>query len=221
MTHVLGAYRPGASPLHRLPAWSKVAMLVVWSAVTLLVRDPITSGGLTVAALLLLVSVLPAPKPTLRGLAMIVIVAAMASAYQVWRGDYLAAIDIGVDLIGLFALSLAITGSTPMSDMLDLATAAARPLRRVLPPAVTGLMFAIMLRAIPEIAAIMRQSRDAARARGVRRGLTAFMIPTATRTVGFALDLGAALHARGIGDDATSDAPRTRAMRIVVKDPNG
>ncbi|WP_291378536.1 energy-coupling factor transporter transmembrane component T [Demequina sp.] len=220
MTHVLGAYRPGASPLHRLPAWSKVAALVAWSAVTLLVRDPITSGGMAAAALLLLVSVTPAPGPTLKGLGMIVIVAAMAGAYQVWRGDYLAGIDIGVDLIGLFALSLSITGSTPMSDMLDLATAAARPFRRILPPAVTGLMFAIMLRAIPEIANIMRQSRDAARARGVRRNLTALMIPTATRTVGFALDLGAALHARGIGDDARSDAPRLRPMRLSPQAPS-
>jgi len=148
-----------------------------------------------------------------------VIVAAMASAYQLWRGDYVAGIDIGVDLIGLFALSLAITGSTPMSDMLDLATAAARPLRRILPPAVTGLMFAIMLRAIPEIAGIMRQSRDAARARGVRRSPTSFMIPTATRTVGFALDLGSALHARGIGDDAPSDAAHARPMRITPPGP--
>nr|WP_255633430.1 energy-coupling factor transporter transmembrane component T [Demequina sp. TTPB684] len=200
--------------MHRLPAWSKVLGLVVWSAVTLLIRDPITSGGMAAAALLLLISVLPAPGPTLRGLGMIVIVAAMASAYQLWRGDYVAGIDIGVDLIGLFALSLAITGSTPMSDMLDLATAAARPLRRVLPPAVTGLMFAIMLRAIPEIAGIMRQSRDAARARGIRRGPVSFMIPTATRTVGFALDLGAALHARGIGDDAKADTTRSRALRV-------
>lgn len=221
MTQVLGMYRHGNSPLHRLPAWSKVAALIVWSAFTLIVRDPITSGGLAAAALLLLVSVMPAPGPTLRGLGMIVIVAATASAYQMWKGEYVAAIDLGVDLIGLFALSLAITGSTPMSDMLDLATTAARPLRRILPPAVTGLMFAIMLRAIPEIAGIMRQSRDAARARGIRRGPTAFMIPTATRTVGFALDLGAALHARGIGDDATSDAPRARPMRIATPDPNG
>jgi biotin transport system permease protein len=206
--------------MHRLPAWSKVLLLVIWSGVSLLVRDPITSGGMTVAALLLLVSITPAPTPTLRGLGMIIIVAAMASAYQVWRGEYVAAIDLGADLIGLFALSLAITGSTPMSEMLDLATAAARPLKRILPPAVTGLMFAIMLRAIPEVAGIMRQSRDAARARGIRRGPTAFMIPTATRTVGFALDLGAALHARGIGDDAVADGPRVRPTRIATPGTN-
>jgi len=207
--------------MHRLPAWSKVLLFAIWSGVILLVRDPITSGGMAVAALLLLLSVTPAAKPTFRGLGVIVIVAAVASAYQVFRGEYVPAIDLGADVIGLFALSLAITGSTPMSEMLDLATAAARPLRRILPPAVTGLMFATVLRVIPEVAGIMRESRDAARARGVRRGPTAFVIPTATRTMGFALDLGAALHARGIGDDAVSDGPRARPMRIATPDVNG
>ena len=219
MSPLLGAYRPGASPMHRLPAWTKVVMLLAWSFVTILIRDPITASGMAVAALLVLVSVVPAPRPTLRGLGTILVVAAMASAYQVWKGDYAAGIDIGADLVGLFALSLAITGSTPMSEMLDLASAAARPLRRILPPAIPGLMFAIMLRAIPEIASIMRQSRDAARARGVRRNLSALMIPTATRTVGFALDLGAALHARGIGDEAATDAPRTRPTRVAPDGP--
>ena len=220
MNPTLGAYRPGASPMHRLPAWFKVVLLLIWSLVTLLVQDPITSGGMAAAALLLLLSITPAPKPTLRGLAAIVVLAALASAYQVWKGEYRAGLDIGADLIGLFALSLAITGSTPMSQMLDLAAVAARPLHRLLPPAIPGLMFAIMLRAIPEVATIMRQSRDAARARGIRRGLATLMIPTATRTVGFALDLGAALHARGIGDDATDDAPRVRPTRVAPRSAN-
>jgi biotin transport system permease protein len=74
-------------------------------------------------------------------------------------------------------------------------------------------MFAIMLRTIPQVSTIMQESRDAARARGIRRSPSALMIPTATRTVGFALDLGAALHARGIGDEALSDAPAARRAR--------
>lgn len=216
MNPVLGAYRQGQSPLHRLPAWSKVLILVAWALATLLLTDPITAVGLAVAALLLLVSILPAPKPTLKGLAFIVVMGALTAAYQVYRGYYAEGIDIGADLVGLFALSLAITGSTPMTDMLDLAAKAARPFRRIMPPTLPGLMFAIMLRTIPEISGIMRQSRDAARARGVRRGPSAFMIPTATRTVGFALDLGAALHSRGIGDEALSDAPPARRARLAV-----
>ena len=216
MNPALGSYRDGASPLHRLPAWSKVLGLFLWAVVTMIVTDPVTALGLCAAALLLLVSILPAPRPTLKGLAFILLVAAATAAYQVYRGYIAAGIDIAADLVGLFALSLAVTGSTSMSDMLDFTSRVARPFRRILPPTIPGLMFAIMLRTIPEISRIMRESRDAARARGIRRNITALMIPTATRTVGFALDLGAALHARGIGDEAVSDAPKSRRVSLAA-----
>ncbi len=216
MKPTLGSYRAGASPLHRLPAWSKVLVLFVWAVVTMIITDPVTALGLCAAALLLLISILPAPKPTLKGLVFILLVAAATASYQVYRGYVAAGIDIAADLVGLFALSLAVTGSTSMSDMLDFTSRIARPFRRILPPTIPGLMFAIMLRTIPEISRIMRESRDAARARGIRRNMTALMIPTATRTVGFALDLGAALHARGIGDEATSDAPPNRRVSLAA-----
>lgn len=198
--------------MHRLPAWSKVALLFAWGLATIVFNDPVTAGGLCGAALLLLLSVLPYPRPTFKALGLMAIVAVLAGAYQVYRGFIDLGIDVAADLFGLFAVSLAVTTSTPMTQMLDLAASAARPFRRIMPPAIPGLMFAIMLRAIPQVATIMRQSREAAVARGVRRSPKALMIPTATRTVGFALDLGAALHARGIGDDALEDrrAPRVR-----------
>jgi len=213
--NILGTYRPGGSPLHRMPAVAKVGLLLAWAIVAMVFSDPITASGMALAAIALLVSVLPAPKPTIKGMVFIFVVAALAGAYQVYRGEYDSAIDIGADLIGLFAVSLAVTSSTPMSEMLDLATAAARPFRRIIPPAIPGLMFAIMLRAIPEVATIMRQSRDAARARGVNHSTRALLIPTATRTVGFALDLGAALHARGIGDEAQDDSRAPGAARLT------
>jgi biotin transport system permease protein len=216
MSPTLGAYREGASPLHRLPAWSKVLGLFAWAVVTMIITDPVTALGLCAAALLLLLSILPAPKPTLKALVFILFVAAATAAYQVYRGYVGAGIDIAADLVGLFELSLAVTGSTSMSEMLDFTASVARPFRRILPPTIPGLMFAIMLRTIPEISRIMRESRDAARARGIRRNMTALMIPTATRTVGFALDLGAALHARGIGDEATSDAPKGRRLSLAA-----
>lgn len=216
MTPTLGSFRPGASPLHRLPAWSKVLTLFIWAIVSMVITDPVTALGLCAAALLLLVSVLPSPKPTLKGLGFILVVAAMTAAYQVYRGYVAAGIDIAADLVGLFALSLAVTGSTSMNDMLDFAARLARPFRRILPPTIPGLMFAIMLRTIPEVANIMRESRDAAKARGIRRSPSALMIPTATRTVGFALDLGAALHARGIGDEARFDAPSARRTPLTA-----
>lgn len=217
---VLGTYRPGASPLHRLPALAKILGLIAWGIATMIFTDPVTSLGIAAAAVLLLISVLPPLWPTVKGMAFIVIVAALAAAYQVYRGDYTMGIDIAADLVGLFSLSIAVTTSTPMGELLDLAAAAFRPFRKVIPPAIPGLMFAIMIRAIPEVATIMRQSRDAAKARGVQRSAQALMIPTATRTVGFALDLGAALHARGIGDEATEDAVPARRTRLPKPKPS-
>ncbi len=182
----------------------------------MIITDPVTAIGLSAAALLLLLSVHPPLKPTVKGLAFILLVAAATASYQVYRGFIAEGIDIAADLVGLFSLSLAVTGSTSMSEMLDFTARVARPFRRILPPTIPGLMFAIMLRTIPEISRIMRESRDAARARGIRRNLTALMIPTATRTVGFALDLGAALHARGIGDEAVRDVPKSRRLSLAA-----
>ncbi len=213
--NVIGMYRPGGSPLHRMPAVAKVGLLLAWAIVAMVFSDPITASGMALAAVMLLISVLPPLKPTLRGMAFIAVLALLAGAYQVYRGEYDSAIDIGADVIGLFAASLAVTSSTPMSELLDLATAAARPFRRIIPPAIPGLMFAIVLRAIPEVATIMRQSRDAARARGVNYSPGAVIIPTASRTVGFAVDLGAALHARGIGDEARADTGAPSAERLT------
>lgn len=203
---VLGAFHTGTSPMHRLPAWSKVLLIAGWGVVTVLLSDPVSAVSLAVAALLLLVSILPPWRPTVRGIALFAAMAALAAAYQVYRGNVGGAVEIAADLLGLCAVSLAVTGSTPMGELLELAAAAARPLRRVLPPAIPGLMFAIMLRVIPQVATIMAEAKEAARARGIERSVTALMIPTATRSVGFALDLGAALHARGIGDDAIAGA---------------
>jgi len=197
-----GMYRDRGTPMHRLPAWTKVTLLAAWTVCSIVVSDPVSALGMAAAAVLLLMSVLPPLWPTVRVMAGTALVAAIAAAYTAWRIDLAEGVDMAADLMGLVAFSLAVTGSTSMGDMLELATAAARPFRRIVPPAIPGLMFAIVIRVIPEVAQIMAQSRQALRARGIEHSLTGMLTPTATRTVGFALDLGQALHARGIADDA-------------------
>lgn len=209
----LGMYRPRHTPMHRFPAWVKILILFAWTIGTLIVSDPISAAGMAVAAILILISVLPPLWRTVRAMAGIVVIAALASAYTAWRIDMAEAVDMATDLVGIFALSLAVTGSTPMGEMLDLAAAAARPFRRIVPPAIPGLMFSIVIRVIPEVAQIMAQSKQALRARGIERSIRGLLTPTATRTVGFALDLGQALHARGIADDAAPE-PRTRKAAV-------
>lgn len=201
----LGMYRPRGTLLHRMPAWTKVLMLIGWTVLSILVSDPVTAIGIAIAAILLLVSVLPPWRPTVKAMFGIVVIASAVAAYTAWRISVDQAMDMAADLIGIFSLSLAVTGSTRMSDMLDLAATAARPLSRVIPPAIPGIMFSIVIRVIPEVAQILGQSREALDARGLRRTPRALLTPTATRTVGFALLLGQALHARGIAEEAVPD----------------
>src|SRR5690606_14639245 len=117
----LGMYRPRNTPMHRFPAVVKIGILIVWTIGSIVVSDPISAVGMAVAAILILVSVLPPLWPTVKAMLGIVLVAAVASAYTAWRIDIYEAIDMATDLVGIFALSLAVTGSTPMGEMLDLA----------------------------------------------------------------------------------------------------
>ncbi|WP_296664780.1 energy-coupling factor transporter transmembrane protein EcfT [Demequina sp.] len=200
MISLLGLYRPRNTPLHRAPAWFKMLLLLGMSITCLVVSDPVTSIGITLACLLLLASTLPPAKATLRGMGFIVLIAALTTVFQVWRGEYIRALDLAGDLISIAALALAVSCSTSMGEMLDFVTALARPLRWILPPETIGVMVALTLRAIPEAARILVEARVAARARGLDRSVRAILIPSASRTVGFALQLGQALHARGIAE---------------------
>lgn len=213
MISLLGLYRPRRTPLHATPAWIKVIMLVVISVATIMIGDPVTSVGIMSACVLLLVSTEPPPRATLWALFATVLVAVLSSLLHLMRGDFVRAIDVAADLVGIVALALAVTSSTSMEAMLDLVSKAARPIRFILPPETLGLMFALMLRSIPEVARLYYESRQAARARGLDRSLRAVLFPTTTRTVGFSLQLGQALHARGIGEEAREKRQRRRATR--------
>lgn len=219
MISTLGLFRPRDTPLHRAPAWFKVTLLVVTTIVVLVSSDPVTSIGIMCAALLLLVSTMPPAKVTALTLLGTFVVGALSSALFMWRGDWWRAADVCADLIAIVSLALAVSSSTSMAAMLDFVATLARPLKAILPPDTIGLMFAIMLRALPEVAQIYAESRQAARARGLDRSLRAVIFPTTTRTVGFALDLGQAIHARGIGEewDATDEVRSKRDQRRAKK----
>ena len=210
MISLLGIYRPRNTPLHKSSAGFKLTLLLVTAFLAIVVNDPVTACGIAAACLLLLLSTAPPAKATLRGIVFIVLMAGLTVVFQVWRGEYARAIDTAADIIAISALALAVTSSTPMEEVLDVISKAARPIRRILPPETLGLMFAMTLRAIPEAARMLVEARTAARARGLERSPRAVLIPAATRSVGFALQLGQALHARGIAEEAP---PRRRAKR--------
>lgn len=219
MISLLGIYRPRNTPLHKSSVGFKLVMLLVALVAVIVIDDPVTACGVAAASLLLLLSTMPPAKPTIRGLALIGLMAGATVIFQLWRQEYAKAVDTAADIVAISALALAITCSTPMEEVLDAISKLARPVRRILPPETLGLMFAMTLRAIPEAARLLIEARTAARARGLERSPRAVLIPAATRSVGFALQLGQALHARGIAEEAP---PERRAPAPPPKDhPTG
>ncbi|MEX0914229.1 MAG: energy-coupling factor transporter transmembrane component T [Demequina sp.] len=213
MTSLLGIYRPRHTPLHLAPAWFKALLLIAVAIVAVLLTDPVNSALVMGACVMLLISTGPPLRPTLMGMLGIVIISALSGVFHVWRGELDRALDLAADLVGLVALALAVTSSTRMEEMLHLISRGLRPLRRIIPPETIGLMFALMLRVIPEVVRVLGESSDAAKARGMGRSPRAILVPTATRTVGFALQLGQALHARGIAEEGDAPAKYRRARR--------
>ena len=210
---LFGLYRERRTPLHRAPAWAKMLGLVLAAVWLAWCTVPAWSVASTVVAFALLASTLPPPAATLRGVAPVLVIAAATGAYQLWQGDARLAVDLTSDFVSLICLSLAVTTSTPLDESMGLVSAAARPLRRWIPPEALALVFSLTIRAIPELTRILSESRDAARSRGLERMPRAMLVPAGVRTVGYALAVGDAITARGLADEALVRGGRAAVTR--------
>ena len=197
----LGAYRPGRSPVHRAPAWSKLAVLaaglgaLAWlhSPMALLVALAVLVLGTTLAGV--------GARALARQVRPVLWFAAFAAVLQVWlEGVRPAAVTIGTLLVGVAAAGL-VTLTTRTQELLDAFVAMLAPLRRLgVDPDRVGLVLALAIRSVPVIAALAEEVREATRARGVERSLRAFAVPLLIRTLRHADLLGEALAARGVDD---------------------
>lgn len=198
----LGAYRPGAGPLHRLRPGAKLlglfafAIAVVWS------------GGVTVTAVWLGIAITLAILAGLRGRDLwrvgrrFALVAIPLFVFQAWQQGWERGFEVVGDLFALILAASAVTASTAIEDMIDTITWALAPLRRVgVEPERVALAFSLVIRAIPSILGIAGETREAARARGLGRDPRALLVPFVLRTVAHAQTTGEALAARGIGEE--------------------
>ena len=201
-TALLGAYRPGRTVLHWMPAGAKLLGLVVASlVVTVLGGWQSSVVARAVALVLVLVSRMPGRvvARSLRGLLLVVV---LLGGWLAWQSGWQRAVGTVGDLLALVILATVVTTTTPVDAMLDTITRALSPLRPLgVRPERVALAFSLVLRTIPLTIALADETRDAARARGLERDLRARLTPFAIRVVADAQATGEALHARGIGDD--------------------
>lgn len=201
MSQPVAVYRPGTTPLHRLPVGPKLLALVVLSVTV------VTLHGWADTLLLLLLAVavvaiarLPL-RATARALRGLVVFAAVVAVLQWWWSGPERAVESLLDLTTLALLALTLSTTTATVDMLDAFTRWIRPLKRTgVDPERVALTISMTIAAIPGTTALAAETRDAARARGLERSARAYLTPFVIRVVARAHETGAALQARGLGD---------------------
>lgn len=196
---MISLYRPGTSPLHRLPAGVKLCALIVAALIVSLAR-PGTVGSVALvvsASALLLVAGLGWRGVGAAWWRLRWLIVLLGGALWVFV-DVDTAVQSTARVVGLILLAESVTRTTRMGDLLDVLERAIRPLRRVgVDPASVALTISLTIAMIPVLAGFLTQVRDAQRARGVRLGLRA-ALPLLVRTLRHADDVGDALAARGL-----------------------
>lgn len=197
-----GLHQPGTTLLHRLPVGVKVLGLAVLSLAIVVVRDVRTAPVFLALTLLLAVLAQVPVQSVWRAARGVLLIAVVAGLLQWWWYGGEKALETFLDLLSLGLAALALTATTSVNEMVDALSRWAQPLRFLgLHPDRVALTIALTIGALPGTIAIARETRDAARARGLDRNPRAYLSPFVIRVVARAHESGDALHARGIGDE--------------------
>lgn len=198
---MIGLYRAGASPLHRLGATPKLVALLVVTTALVLARSPmavvvgVLVVGVTSAVARIPPSVLWLQLRPLRWFVVLLV------PLQLWTGGWRAVVIVIGTLVVSVAGAALVTLTTRVSAILEVIERAAGPLRRVgVDPERLALVLALTIRALPVLTATFDEVRDARRARGLERSPRALLVPLVIRTMRHADRLGEALVARGVDD---------------------
>lgn len=203
-----GLYRPGTTLVHRAPLWLRLGGLSALGVALVVLRGPWSALALLAATLLLAVVARLPLRSTLRGLAPVLVTAALVGVYQTWQRGWAVGVEVAADLVALVLAATVVTVTTRADVLLDAVVRALRPLRRIgVDPDAVALAISLMLRTMPALAGLAAETRDAARARGLDRNPRALLIPLAIRTVGRAQTTGEALAARSIPHPAPPPTP--------------
>jgi len=199
---LIGIYRPGGGPLHRLRPGAKLSGLIVFAVAVVSATGVTTTLIALGAAVALTVIAGLRPRELARVLRVFAIVAVPLGAFQTWQNGADRAVDVVGGLFALILAATAVTATTATDDMIDTIVWTLRPFRRLgVDPARVGLAFSLVLRTLPVTLEIAAETRAAARARGLDRSPRAYATPLVLRVVAHARHTGEALTARGLGDD--------------------
>ena len=192
-----GLYRPGASPVHRAPAGSKLALLLGLG--TLLFT--VDAVALAAAALLVtLAGFALARIPARLAFAQIrpaLWILAILFAVQLWLVGLEPALLLVLRFAALILAAALVTLTTRTADLVAVIEWALGPLRPLgVDVAKVSLALSLAIRFIPAVATILDEVREAQRARGQDRSVVALAVPVVVRLLKMADEIAEAIDAR-------------------------
>lgn len=202
---LLAQYFPGSSWLHRATARAKLAGLAVLAIVLVAIPGVLAAPLLALGVVAVAVSIRVPWRLISVPVTVAAITALLLAVFHFFFTNLDAAVRISSSLIALVLGAALVTTTTPVDEMLDVLVGLADPISRWPLIRRTGftserfaLAVSVMLRAIPTIIVLARQTRHAAIARGLQRSPRAIIVPVVLRTVHHAQRTSEALAARGL-----------------------
>ncbi|WP_187976631.1 energy-coupling factor transporter transmembrane protein EcfT [Mycetocola sp. JXN-3] len=197
---MISLYRPGTSPLHRMPAGRK--LLLIGVLVLAISIYPHTLWTLGIAAAIVVAGYLIAGQGISglwRQVRMVWMLIVFTGVFQLIFVPWPAATITTTRILLVILCAALISLTTQTSAMLDAIERGLTPLSKIGVRADRiALLLALTITVIPVILGFARDIITAHRARGVRPGPRTFVVPLLVHTMRFADELGEALVARGL-----------------------
>ena len=189
---------PVETPLHRVAAPVKLALLAGFTFLLFLAETP-----LILFLALILVGLLHLPggrvfvRHGLRMLRPLWPFVAIVAVWHGWTGDVTGGAVVILRMVTAVAAANLVTMTTRLSDMISVLETIAVPLTPVLPPRRLALAIALVIRFIPVLGEKVEQISMALRARSARRAGWRILAPAALAALDDAEHVAEALRARG------------------------
>jgi biotin transport system permease protein len=199
--HLIAAYQPGNSAIHRAPLWLKALLLLAVAVACFAIPDAyVASATLGAVVVVHFAAKLP-PARLWKPVRLMLVFLLLIGGYQWWQNGPGTAWRVVAGILATVLAANLLTATTPVDALLDGLARMVAPLRRFgADPERFALTISLMLRSIPFIIGAFDDVRDAARARGLERNLRARTLPVMISTVAYARQTGEALTARGLGE---------------------
>ena len=196
----LGVYRPGRSPLHRLPAGLKLlALCAAILVISLTVRTLLAVGILAVAMVGVFALGGIGPREAARQMRPVLWVLLFVFTFQVVFTDWRRAVIVCAVLAASVALAAVVSVTTRTSAILDAIMAVLAPLARVgVRTDHIALALALAIRSIPLMVEVVGQVDEARQARGLRPGARILVAPVVIAALRTADGFADTLIARGL-----------------------